>query len=253
LNAAAAGRTAGELARAAAMEPVDVSPGDYPVVLRPGAVVDVLTWIATGMSARAHAEGRSFARPGESQFDALLTLRCDPLDDRMPTLPFDGEGTPRVIYDLIADGVTTGLASDRRDQVAIPGVRSNGGALQHRWMASGAPAALLLRPGTEAPDELYAGLREALLITDFWYTRLLDPRRLVVTGLTRNGVFLVRDGIVVQPVRNLRFTQSYSEALGPGHVLGLDGQSVLIEGDAVPIHTPGLALTSWAVTGGAQG
>jgi PmbA/TldA metallopeptidase C-terminal domain len=92
-----------------------------------------------------------------------------------------------------------------------------------------------------------------LLITDFWYTRLLDPRRLVVTGLTRNGVFLVRDGIVVQPVRNLRFTQSYSEALGPGHVLGLDGQSVLIEGDAVPIHTPGLALTSWAVTGGAQG
>ncbi len=253
LNAAAAGRTAGQLARAAAMEPADVEPGEYAVALRPGAVLDVLNWIATGMSARAHAEGRSFARPGEAQFDALLTLRCDPFDDRLPVLPFDGEGTPRVTYDLIAEGVTAGLASDRRDEVTIPGVRSNGGALAHRWMAAGAPAALLLRPGSQAPDELYAGLREALLITDFWYTRLLDPRRLVVTGLTRNGVFLVRDGIVVQPVRNLRFTQSYAEALGPGHVLGLDGESVLLDGDPAPVHAPGLALSSWAVTGGAQG
>ena len=92
-----------------------------------------------------------------------------------------------------------------------------------------------------------------MLITDFWYTRLLDPRRLVVTGLTRNGVFLIEDGVVARPVRNLRFTQAYAEALGPGHVLGIDGESVLTDTDPAPIHTPGLALTSWAVTGGAQG
>ena len=54
-------------------------------------------------------------------------------------------------------------------------------------------------------------------------------------------------------MRNLRFTQSYAEALGPGHVLGIDGESVLTDGDPAPVHTPGLALTSWAVTGGAQG
>lgn len=53
-----------------------------------------------------------------------------------------------------------------------------------------------------------------LLVTDFFYTRVLDPRTLVVTGLTRNGVWLIENGLVTQPVRNLRFTQSYAEALG---------------------------------------
>ncbi len=222
-------------------------------MLRPGAVVDVLSWLASGLSSRPYAEGRSFARPGQAQFDQLITLRCDPLDDRMPALAFDAQGTPRTAYDLIADGVTRELASDRRDAKTIPGVRSNGGAISHRYVTAAAAPALLLRPGTEAPDELYAGLQQALLITDFWYTRLLDPRRLVVTGLTRNGVFLIEDGIISQPVRNLRFTQSYAEALGPGRVLGVDGESVLADGDPTPVHTPGLALTSWAITGGARG
>ena len=253
LDAAAAGLHASRLARAAAEAPVDVAPGEYVVVLRPGAVVDVLTWLATGLSARAHSEGRSFARPGEQQFDELITLRCDPFDDRMPTLGFDAQGTPRTAYSMIADGVTEELASDRRDAATIAGVRSNGGALQHRYLTSATAPALLLRPGTEAPDELYAGLRQALLVTDFWYTRLLDPRRLVVTGLTRNGIFLIEDGVIARPVRNVRFTQSYAEALAPGHVIGIDGESVLTEADPAPVHTPGLALTSWAITGGAQG
>ncbi len=213
----------------------------------------MLSWLGSGLSARPHSEGLSFARPGEQQFDELITLRCDPLDERMPALAFDGQGTPRTAYSMIEDGVTRELASDRRDAAMIPGVTSNGGALQHRYATSARSSALLLRPGSEAPDELYAGLRQALLITDFWYTRLLDPRRLVVTGLTRNGVFLIEDGIISRPVRNLRFTQSYAEALAPGHVIGIDGDSVLTEGEPTPVHTPGIALTSWAVTGGARG
>jgi predicted Zn-dependent protease len=249
----AAGRRAGEIARAAAEDALDIDPGDYVVILRPGAVVDVLTWIATGMSARAVDEGRSFAKLGEPQFDPLLTLRCDPLDERMPSLPFDGQGTPRRAYDLIAGGVTKELASDRRDAKTIRGVSSNGGSISHRYVTSAVPPAMLLRPGTEAPDELYSGLRRALLITDFWYTRLLDPRRLVVTGLTRNGVFLIEDGVITRPVKNVRFTQSYSEALAPGRVLGIDGESVLNDTDPMPIHTPGIALASWAISGGARG
>jgi predicted Zn-dependent protease len=253
LDGTAAGRHASRLARTAAQDPADVAPGEYVVVLRPGAVVDVLTWLSTGLGARPHSEGVSFARPGEQQFDELITLRCDPLDSRMPALGFDAQGTPRTAYSMIADGVTGELASDRRDAATIPGVRSNGGAFPSRYTTSARAPALLLRPGSEAPDELYSGLRQALLITDFWYTRLLDPRRLVVTGLTRNGIFLIEDGIIVRPVRNVRFTQSYAEALAPGHVMGLDGESVLTESEIAPVHTPGLALTSWMVTGGAQG
>ena len=253
LDGGAAGHRARGIALAAAEEPLDVAPGEYVVVLRPGAVVDIISWLGSGLAARPHSEGLSFARPGEQQFDEAITLRCDPLDERMPNLPFDAEATPHAPYSMIADGITTGLASDRRDAAMIPGVRSNGGALAHRFATSARAPAMLLRPGSEAPDELYAGLRQALLITDFWYTRLLDPRRLVVTGLTRNGVFLIEDGIISRPVRNLRFTQSYTEALAPGHIVGIGGDSVLTEWEPAPIHTPGIALTSWAVTGGARG
>ena len=68
---------------------------------------------------------------------------------------------------------------------------------------------------------LVAGVRRGLLVSDLWYTRVLDPKSLVVTGLTRNGVWLIEDGAVVRAVRDLRFTESYPRALGPGAVLGL--------------------------------
>ena len=68
---------------------------------------------------------------------------------------------------------------------------------------------------------LVAGVDRGVLVTDHWYTRVLDPRTLVMTGLTRNGVWLIESGQIVRPVRNMRFTQSYPEALGPGAVLGV--------------------------------
>ncbi len=76
--------------------------------------------------------------------------------------------------------------------------------------------AALAAGGGGAVDDLVARLERGLLVTDVWYTRVLDPKRSVWTGLTRNGVWLVEDGRVVRPVSTLRFTQSYLEALAPG-------------------------------------
>ena len=81
---------------------------------------------------------------------------------------------------------------------------------------------------TRSTDELIAGVERGLLVTDFWYTRILDPRTQVVTGLTRNGVWLIEDGQVVRPVTNLRFTQSYLDALGPGNVRGVSAERALL-------------------------
>ena len=71
---------------------------------------------------------------------------------------------------------------------------------------------------------MVAEVDRGVLVTDHWYTRVLDPRTLVMTGLTRNGVWLIESGQIVRPVRNMRFTQSYPEALGPGAVLGIGRQ-----------------------------
>ena len=96
-------------------------------------------------------------------------------------------------------------------------------------------------------------MERGLLVTDLWYTRVLDPRTMVVTGLTRNGVFLVEDGEVVRPVGNLRFTQSYIEALGPDRVLGVGSVPEMQRQYMAALLVPALRLASWNFTGGAKG
>jgi predicted Zn-dependent protease len=91
-------------------------------------------------------------------------------------------------------------------------------------------------------------------VTDFWYTRILDPRTQVVTGLTRNGVWLIEDGRIVRPVRNLRFTQSFVEALGPEAVRAVGRERALTPAGYDGVHlVPSLHLASWNFTGGAKG
>ena len=105
---------------------------------------------------------------------------------------------------------------------------------------------------------LVAGVGRGLLVSDFWYTRVLDPRTLALTGLTRNGVWLIESGIVTTPVRNFRFTQSYAQALMSGAVLGVGAAASIVPGDtyttAMPWWTaPALRLAAWNFTGGASG
>ncbi len=103
--------------------------------------------------------------------------------------------------------------------------------------------------------ELVAKVGRGLLVTDNWYTRMLDPRTLVVTGLTRNGVWLIEDGQITRPVQNMRFTQSYPQALADGSVLGIGQQSVALpsEWDDTICQVPALHLASWNYTGNTSG
>ncbi|MFJ6198418.1 metallopeptidase TldD-related protein [Micromonospora sp. NPDC092111] len=102
---------------------------------------------------------------------------------------------------------------------------------------------------------LVAPMARGLLVSDFWYTRVLDPKSLVITGLTRNGVWLIEDGVPTRAVRDFRFTEAYPRALGPGAVLGL-GRYPVRQPDRVDgtwWEAPPLRLASWHFTGGASG
>jgi hypothetical protein len=104
--------------------------------------------------------------------------------------------------------------------------------------------------------ELVRDLERGLLVSDIWYTRVLDPRRLVMTGLTRNGVWLVEGGEIVRPVSTMRFTQSYPGALAPGLVAGIGASAPHLPGEdwfAIDLRAPALSLAAWNVTGGASG
>ncbi|MFN2502887.1 MAG: TldD/PmbA family protein [Acidimicrobiales bacterium] len=250
IDGAAAGRRAADKARRGDTA-VEVEPGSWEVVLEPACVVDMLDFLTgQGFNAKHHAEGQSFVRLGETQFDPSVTIFDDANDPRALGYPFDAEGTPRRRLDLVRSGVSLALAYDRRT-AALAGRKSTGHAVPGGEIAGPIPTNVFLEPGSRTPDDLIASVERGLLITEFWYTRILDPKTQVVTGLTRNGTFLIENGRVTSGVRNLRFTQSYAEALAPGNVLGI-GNDGRLAGE-LQFFAPSVHLRSWNFTGGARG
>ncbi len=253
LDGAAAGEQATRRARTSA-DPTDLEPGRYEVVFSPSCVANVLGFLAIyGFNGRAVDEGRSFAKIGEAQFDPAITLVDDVAHPMTAGVPFDAEGTPKRRTELVREGVTVGLVHDRRTAKAL-GAESTGHAVEGAGAWGALPSNIVLEPGDRPEDELVASMERGLLVTDLWYTRILDPRTMVVTGLTRNGVWLVENGKVSRPVSNLRFTQSYLEALGPGAVRAVGSDAALVSGTfGGTWAVPALHLASWNFTGGAKG
>jgi predicted Zn-dependent protease len=265
LDGAALGVRAAAKARAGG-RPIELPPGRYEVVLEPTAVADILDNLATfGFNGKAFAQHQSFAELGARQFDDAVTIVDEPLG---ATVPFDLEGTPRGELVLVRDGTTTAVSHDRTS-AAEAGAVSTGhaSATSRSWGPMATNLRLAAGPGSGTADEsgdgptaasaraLVAGMRRGLLITDFWYTRVLDQKSLVITGLTRNGVWLVEDGEVTAAVGNMRFTQSYPQALGPGMVLGLGAEAISLPDrwSGVRYTAPALHLKSWNLTGNASG
>lgn len=247
------GETAARKARTAE-NPTDLDPGRYEVVLEPQPVANLLQFLFVhGFSAKPVEEGRSFVRLGDAQLDPAITLRDDATDSATCGLGFDVEGTPKRRLDVVRGGTTSAMLHTRRTACRA-GTESTGHAVEDGEMLGGLPGNPVLEAGDRSTEDLVGAVGRGLLVTDFWYTRILDPRTQVVTGLTRNGIWLVEDGRIVRPVRNLRFTQSYLGALGPGQVLGVGRERELIPGGFEGVYlVPSLHLASWNVTGGAGG
>jgi predicted Zn-dependent protease len=256
LDCAALGARAGAKARAG----VDAAPvelGSWPVVLEPAAVSDVVGGLVVGaFNGKAVVDGTSGVRLGEQQFDPAVSLADDPLAG--VGLPFDAEGTPARRTELVRAGVPVGLTTDRRVAAALGGASSgHAGEAGGTWGPIAGDPVLAAGDGGSV-DDLVAGLERGLLVSDFWYTRAVDPKRSVWTGLTRNGVWLVEDGRVVAPVSTLRFTQSYAEALAPGAVVvgsDVDPQPYRLMGPMGynRVAVPALRLAAWNITGNTTG
>jgi len=253
VDARAAGELAARKARDAA-DPDDLPPGRYEVVLEPSCVANLVGFlVAYGFGGLAVEEGRSFVRLGEQQLDPAFTFREDVAHPRMAGIGFDPEGTPKRRFDIVRDGVPRAILHDRRT-AAKAGTRSTGNAVLGPNPYGGVPVTGVVDPGTASVEQLVAGVERGLLVSDFWYTRVLDPRTVVVTGLTRNGVWRIEDGRIAGPVRNLRFTQSYPDALAPGGILGIGSEQALFpDGAEGALLVPAMRLASWGFSGGSKG
>lgn len=202
-------------ARAGA-DPDTVAPGDWPVVLEPAAVTTLVEFLALlGFGARDVLEGRSFVagRRGERVVHPSLTLVEDVRSPGTVGLPFDHEGTPRQRVDLIRDGVASDLVHDRHTARRM-GVMSTGHALPAPNPRGPAAAHPRLLPGDDGHlDDLVARVEHGLLVTRFHYVNVVHPLETRLTGMTRDGTFLIADGRIGPAVRNLRFTASVLDVL----------------------------------------
>jgi len=184
-------------------DPAGIEPGKYTVVLEPAAMADLVANLAFAADARQADEGRSFfskkgggTRIGETVVNEKVTIYSDPAHPLAPAVPFDGDGLPLARINWIDKGVLKNLSYSRY------------WAQKQGKTATPNPGNLIMEGGTSTLDELIAGVQRGVLVTRFWYIRALDPQTLTFTGLTRDGLFLIENGKVTRPVKNMRWNES---------------------------------------------
>ena len=229
--------------------PRSLPPGDYEVVLEEFAVSDMLDFLGyVGFGGLAVEERRSFmsGRLGEAVMGPNVSIWDDPLDDAGIPRPFDSEGAPARRTDLVRDGAAASPVHDRFT-AAKAGTETTGHALPAHYSMGPIPRNMFLAPGGASRGDLVTSVRRGLLITRFWYTRVVHPLTVHMTGMTRDGVFLIEDGEVAGPVRDLRFTESYLEALT--RVDAIAAETKLVREFFSVNRVPALKIASWRFTG----
>ncbi|MEO6237794.1 MAG: TldD/PmbA family protein [Vicinamibacterales bacterium] len=183
--------------------PAAIEPGKYTVVLEPAAMADLIVNLVFAADARQTDEGRSFFakkgggnRVGEQIVGDKVHLYSDPSHPLAPAIPFDGEGLPLRRIDWVDQGVLKNLSYSRY------------WAHKQSQEPTPQPGNLIMDGGTATMEDLIKGVERGVLVTRFWYIRSLDPQTLLVTGLTRDGLFLIEKGKVTRPVKNMRWNES---------------------------------------------
>jgi predicted Zn-dependent protease len=244
----AIGLEAAELAVRSA-DPTDLEPGVYPVVLGPEAVADLMDFIGyLGFSVKAVEEGRSFM---STQMEAqamsnLIYIVDDALADHAMGLPFDYEGMPKSSLAIIEAGVPVHPVTDSYWS-AVSGWTNTGHALPAPNEHGPLPLNLEMLPGTSTMEELIGRVERGVYVTRFHYVNVEDPVPVTLTGMTRDGTFLIEDGKLTRPLKNLRFTQSAIEALY--WCDGVTSERKFVGTEEGASLVPGLLCLKFAFTG----
>jgi predicted Zn-dependent protease len=183
--------------------PVQLEPGNYTVILEPNAVGDLVSSMMNFFGARQADEGRSFLskkgggnRIGEKLFGDDVNIYTDPTLAIAPGAPFDGQGMPTKRLDYIRAGVVKNLNYGRywakkQGKEPTPGSTNT-----------------IMDGGKSSIEEMIKTTERGILVTRFWYIRLVDPQSVLLTGLTRDGTFLIEQGRLKYAIKNFRFNET---------------------------------------------
>ncbi len=194
---------------------VDIEPGKYTVILEPLAVSDFIHYLSfLSFGALAFHENRSYlsAKLGKKVASPLVTICDDAYDLHTIGFPFDFEGVAKKRLTFIEDGIAKGVVYD--SYTANRWEKENTGhALLPPNPYGPYPINLIMKAGETPKDELIHSCKKGLLITRLWYIRIISPKETMVTGMTRDGTFLIENGQITKPVKNLRFQERIIDAL----------------------------------------
>jgi len=231
-------------------------PQTMTVVLDPYATADLLAMLnLVGMGAQSVVKGQSWMldRIGKRAMSEAVSIWDDGRDPEGLPLGFDCEGVPKQRLDIVRDGVIQGPVFDGKTAKRL-GAVSTGHALSPFLpaLARGfGPLAMNLRmaAGEAATEELIASTERGLYITRFHYTRTVHPRDCVVTGMTRDGVFLIERGKLAYPIKDLRFTQSYVDALNAVESIGSETRLLTDDFLGMRVRAPAIKIKEFRFTG----
>jgi predicted Zn-dependent protease len=226
------------------VNPKPLEPGRYDVVLEPEAVSNLLWFLCEGFGALAVKEGRSFLtdKLGDKIVGEDICLSDDVYHPLHVGVPFDWEGVEKRRVRLIEDGVARAVVHDRMTAKG-EGVESTGHGLPVPNTEGPLASHLVMKGGEKKLEDLIASVERGVLVTRFWYTRVVDPIKVIITGMTRDGTFLIEKGKISFPLINMRFNESVLNMLGA--VEGMTGQAI-----ATGLVVPGLKARGFAFSSG---
>jgi len=223
--------------------PRPLAPGKYVTVLEPACVASLMQLLLFSMNARSADEGRSFfsepggkSKLGQQLFPESVSIHSDPSAAAAPGRPFAADGQPQQPRAWIARGRLENLACERywaeqRGREAVP-----------------PPSNLLMTGGKGSLDDLIASTERGVLITSLWYIRFLDPRTLLFTGLTRDGVFWLEDGKISHPVSNFRWNDSPIRVLQQVEAMSESVRASPRDGSASNLWVPALRVKEFELS-----
>lgn len=232
--------------------PEDIEPGEYEVILEPQAVSEMMAffqWYAP--NARIYHEQASplSGKLGQKVFGDNITIIDDPFHPEVFPMPFDFEGYPKEKMIIVEKGILKNIAYDSYTATKYK-AKNTGHALPAPNTLGPIPLHLYIQEGDKTRKEMIKSVKRGLLVTRLWYVRVLNPKALNVTGMTRDGTFLIENGKIIKPVKNLRFNQSIPEALN--NVIGIENKLTRLasfEGEMVNLM-PTLHIAKWHFTSG---
>ncbi len=232
--------------------PENIEPGVYEVILEPQAVSEMMSFFQWyGPNARIYHEQASplSGKMDKQVYSKNITIIDDPFHKDIFPMPFDYEGQPKKKLTIVDQGILRNVAYDSYYAKRF-NTENTGHALPAPNTLGPIPLHLYIEKGDKTREEMIKSVKRGLLVTRLWYVRVLNPKALNVTGMTRDATFLIENGKIIKPVKNLRFNQSIPDALN--NVLGVENKLTRLasfEGEMVNLM-PTLHIGEWHFTSG---